>query len=394
MRSTHRGRLAIATCAFACALTVSTATDGRLSSLPREAAAPASNPTSPARVALGRILFWDPILSGRTDVACATCHHPDFGYSDGRDLPVGINGVGLGPSRVGVEDALVPPVRRNSPTVLNVAFNGLTSDGIPDPAEAPMFWDLRVRSLEAQALEPIKSHDEMRGEVYAEATALPTVVARIAANAEYRTLFALAFGGHDPVTATNLGRALAAFERTLVATNAPFDRYMRGERDAMTPDQIRGMERFEDAGCANCHSGPMFSDFLPHVLGVPDNARLEESDSGADHTYAFRTPSLRSVPLTAPYMHNGVFTSLDQVLGFYRRVSRGGGRGRAGDGRRSLNPNVAPGELDPLLRRLTMRGRGQRDIIAFLQALEDPGFDRTVPTRVPSGYPVGGRLDR
>jgi cytochrome c peroxidase len=274
--------------------------------------------------------------------------------------------------------------------VLNVAFNGLTSDSAPDPSAAPMFWDLRVRSLEMQALEPIKAADEMRGDAYPAPAALPTVVSRLAANAEYRALFAHAFGASDPVNAVNLGRALAAFERTLVAANSPFDRYMRGDAGAMTAEQVSGMARFEATGCINCHSGPMFSDFAPHVLGVPDNARLTDSDSGADKSYAFRTPSLRNVQLTGPYMHNGVFASLNEVLDFYRRVSRG--RGRGGFGSRSLNPNVTPGDLDPLLRQLNMRGRGQREIIAFLQALDDPGFDRAIPARVPSGFQVGGDL--
>ena len=392
MRRTHNRLLAIATCGFACALTTATATDSRLSALPRQVAAPAANPASPARVALGRLLFWDPILSGSRDVACATCHHPDFGYTDGRDLPFGTNAVGLGPSRVSLTGAVARPVRRNSQTLLNVAFNGLSSDHALDPSAAPMFWDLRVKSLEAQALEPIKASDEMRGDGYPEAAAVPTVVSRLGANAEYRALFADAFGGSDPVNAINLGRALAAFERTLVASNAPFDRYMRGESGAMDAEQVRGMDRFEATGCINCHSGPMFSDFAPHVLGVPDNARLTDSDSGAGSTYAFRTPSLRNVELTAPYMHNGVFASLDEVLNFYRRVSRGRGRGRGGFARRTQNPNVAPGDLDPLLGQLNMRGRGQREIIAFLQALDDPGFDKTIPARVPSRLPVGGNL--
>jgi cytochrome c peroxidase len=210
-------------------------------------------------------------------------------------------------------------------------------------------------------------------------------------------LFARAFGDTNPVTPDNLGRALAAFERTLVAPNAPFDRYMRGDREAMTAEQVQGMERFESTGCVNCHSGPMFSDFALHVLGVPDNRQVSESDSGAGSAYAFRTPSLRNASLTGPYMHNGVFTSLGEVLNFYRRISRGGGRGggrnRGGFGQRSLNPNGAPAGLDPLLRQLNMR-RGQREIIAFLEALEDPGFDKTIPARVPSGLQVGGRLSR
>jgi len=386
--------VALATCAFAAALTVATASDSRLSALPQQVAAPATNPASPARVVLGRLLFWDPILSGNRDVACATCHHPDFAYSDGRALSLGTNAVGLGPSRTAVDGQSVLPVRRNSPTVINAAFNGLTADHSYQPSTAPMFWDLRVQSLENQALEPIKAHDEMRGDAYPESDAVPNAVARLGANTEYRQLFAAAFGGTNPVNAGNLGRALAAFERTLVTSNAPFDRYMRGDTGAMTDAQVRGMERFETVGCINCHSGPMFSDFAPHVLAVPDNAQLSESDSGQANSYAFRTPSLRNVGLTGPYMHNGVFTSLNEVLNFYRRVSRGGGRGRGGFGQRSLNPNVTPGAVDQLLRQLNMRGRGERDIVAFLEALDDPGFDKTVPDRVPSGLSVGGRLTR
>ena len=394
MLRTKPAMLVFVTCVFGIALTMTTATDGRLSALPSQAAAPASNPTSPARVALGRLLFWDPILSGNKDVACATCHHPDFAYTDGRELSIGTSAIGLGPARAAAAGTSVALVRRNSQTLLNVAFNGLTTDGAQEPSKAPMFWDLRVRSLEAQALEPIKAHDEMRGDAYPEASAVSTTVARLDGNAEYRRLFAAAFGGADPVNAVNLGRALATFERTLVAPNAPFDRYMRGDTGAMTAEQIEGMERFQDAGCVNCHNGPMLSDFAPHVLGVPDNPQLADSDPGSGDMYAFRTPSLRNVGLTGPYMHNGVFSSLEEVVNFYRRVSRGRGRGRAGFQQRGLNSNVTSADLDPLLRQLNMRGRGQRDIVAFLQALDDPAFDRTVPARVPSGLNVGGRLDR
>ena len=191
----------------------------------------------------------------------------------------------------------------------------------------------------------------------------------------------------------NLGRALAAFQRTLVATNTPFDRYMRGDTTALSPEQVRGMERFQSIGCVNCHNGPMFSDFATHVLAVPDNPKLPESDSGVNKTYAFRTPSLRNLSATAPYMHNGVFATLPDVINFYQRISRGGGR-RGGRRRRSeaLNPQVSRDQIDPLARQLNMRGRGQGDLIAFLRALDDPDFDRTVPERVPSGLPVGGRL--
>ena len=195
------------------------------------------------------------------------------------------------------------------------------------------------------------------------------------------------------MTDRNLGRALAAFQRTLVAANSPFDRYMRGDTTALTPEQIAGMERFQSVGCINCHNGPMFSDFETHVLAVPDNRKLAESDSGVSKTYAFRTPSLRNLSVTAPYMHNGVFTSLQEVVNHYQRISGRGGRGGGGGGR-GTNPQVDRDQVDPLARQLNMRGRGQRDLIAFLQALDDPNFDRTVPKRVPSGLKVGGRLER
>jgi cytochrome c peroxidase len=134
----------------------------------------------------------------------------------------------------------------------------------------------------------------------------------------------------------------------------------------------------------------MFSDFKTHVLAVPDNPKRPESDSGVNKTYAFRTPSLRNLSVTAPYMHNGVFPTLPEVVAFYRRISGGGGRGRGGA--RSLNPQVSRDQIDPLVGELDMRGAGQPDLIAFLRALDDPTFDRTVPERVPSGLMVGGRL--
>jgi cytochrome c peroxidase len=270
----------------------------RLAALPLASPAPADNPTTPTRVLLGRLLFWDPILSGPRDVACATCHHPEFGYADGIDLSIGANGSGLGPARAFVAGQLPRLVKRNSQTVLNVAFNGLTQATEAMPTKAPMFWDLRARSLEAQALHPRKVLEEMRGDAVSEDQAVVTAVARLRAIPEYRRLFSRAFGGDSPVTETNLGRALAAFQRTLLAVNSPFDRYVRGEAAALTPEQLRGLERFQSAGCVNCHSGPMFSDFAAHVLGVPDNAKLPQPDTGVNKTYAFRTPSLRNLGAT------------------------------------------------------------------------------------------------
>ena len=142
-----------------------------------------------------------------------------------------------------------------------------------------MFWDVRALSLEQQALEPLKALEEMRGSAFAEDKAVEAIVARLAALPEYRRMFADAFGAGQSVTSQNLARALAAFQRSLTANRSPFDRYMRGETDAMNASELRGMRRFERIGCGNCHTGPMFSDFKLHVLGVPDNPKLQVSDS-------------------------------------------------------------------------------------------------------------------
>jgi len=350
-----------------------------LSALPQAVNAPPDNPLSSEKAALGKLLFWDPILSGRKDVACASCHHPRFGYADNRDVSIGVNGVGLGEDRRFASPNEIPFVKRNSQTLLNVAFNGIDKADRYDPAAAPMFWDMRVASLEAQSLEPIKAFEEMRGDAYEEGKAVDSVVARLNAIQEYRVAFAKAFGGANPVTAGNLGKALATFERTLLANNSPFDRYMRGDRTAMTAAQIAGMQRFESTGCTNCHNGPMFSDYKPHVLGVPDNEKRAESDSGIkDMPYAFRTASLRNLAFTAPYMHSGVFQTLGEVVRFYRRSPR--------------NPNVARREVDPLVRQLRRPGRAADELIEFLTALNDESFDKTIPARVPSGLSPGGRI--
>ncbi len=350
-----------------------------ISALPLAAKAPPDNPPSSDKVALGKLLFWDPILSGNKDVACATCHHPQFGYTDHRDLSIGVNGVGLGENRRFASPNTVPFVKRNSQTLLNVAFNGIDEAGAYEPAAAPMFWDMRVESLESQALEPIKAFEEMRGNAWESDKAVESVVARLKAIPEYRALFGKAFGSTNSITGSNLAKALATFERTLLANNSPFDRYMRGDHTAMTEAQIAGMQRFESTGCTNCHNGPMFSDFKAHVLGVPDNDKLDESDVGiSGNPYAFRTASLRNLTFTAPYMHNGAFETLGEVVRFYRRGPR--------------NPNVGRRGVDPLVRQLRRPGRAADEIVEFLGALTDDSFDKSVPSRVPSGLTPGGSI--
>jgi cytochrome c peroxidase len=359
-----------------------------------------------AQTELGRLLFWDPILSGSRDTACATCHHPDFAYADGRDLSRGTGAVGLGPKRSDISKGQIPVVKRNSPTILNVAFNGLDDnrrrrrgfDGSlqsVDQARAPMFWDSRVRSLETQALEPIKALEEMRGHAYPEAAAVDTVVARIRKVPEYVALFQGAFGADTAVDAARIGEAIAAFERSLVAMNSPVDRFRAGDVDALTAQQRRGLETFEEVGCDRCHDGAMFSDFDHHAEGVREHPLLAQPDAGAGR-FRFRTPSLRNVALTAPYMHNGMLPTLRDVLRFYDNgrsenpnVSNERDRRRGDDD--NNNNNIA--RVSGQFRRVDSMSDGEmEDIIAFLNALTDADFDRTVPARVPSGLPPGGLI--
>jgi cytochrome c peroxidase len=348
---------------------------------------------------LGRLLFWDPILSGPKDTACATCHHPDFAYADGRDLSLGTGAVGLGPARTALPDSRIPVVKRNSPTILNVVFNGADGrrrgrrfDGTPasvDQGSAPMFWDNRVRSLETQALEPLKALEEMRGTTYPEDRAVDAVVTRLREIPEYAALFEKAFGSGAEVNASNLARAIAAFERAIAGMNSPFDRYRAGETDALTPQQRRGLATFDRVGCDRCHEGPLFSDFDLHAEGVREHPQLADADDGGGR-FRFRTPSLRNVAVTAPYMHNGVLATLPDVLRFYDRGE-------------SENPNVSnetgrqrgsqTARLSRNFRRVDdMSDAEMRDIIAFLEALTDSSYDKTIPARVPSGLPPGGLL--
>jgi cytochrome c peroxidase len=254
-----------------------------------------------------------------------------------------------------------------------------------------MFWDSRTRSLEAQALEPLKALEEMRGHAYPEELALDSAVARLRAIPEYVTGFQEAFGTGELVTAARVGDALAAFQRGLVAMNSPFDRFRSGDSTALTPEQRRGMQTFDRVGCDRCHQGTMFSDFDLHAEGVAEHPLLAVADEGGGR-FRFRTPTLRNVALTAPYMHNGMLATLEDVLRFYDRgrsenpnVLDGNGRGRQGGGQAA--------RLDGDFRRVSnMNDREISDIVAFLGALTDTEFDRTIPDRVPSGLPPGGSI--
>lgn len=355
----------------------------RLTALPEDVKSPKDNPASPEKEMLGKLLFYDPILSGSKDIACATCHHPDNGYAEFLDISIGTNAQGFGSKRRFNVPNDIPLMKRNSQTIINTAFNGIDPYGRYDPEQAPMFWDDRARSLEKQALEPIKALEEMRGHGHGETDILQTVIERLKKMPEYQKLFEKAFGEADAVSIDNLGKAIAAFERTIVTNNSRFDQYMRGDEDAILISEKEGLELFKSVGCVNCHNGPMFSDYKMHVLGVPENNKLLVPDAGVQDTFAFRTPSLRNLRFTSPYMHNGSLQSLRRVLEFYEDISDG----------KERNPNVSKEKYDPFVRELELSVKEMSQIISFLNTLNDNSFDKEIPEKVPSGLSVGGNIN-
>ena len=259
--------------------------DSELVPLLQKVTAPKDNPTTPAKVQLGKKLFFDPRLSGDNKMSCATCHMPDKAYGDGLALSPGAGGKPLG---------------RNTQTCLNVGFF------------KTFFWDGRAASLEEQALGPIQSTVEMNQN-------LDDLEAELAAIPGYVTEFKEVFGTKP--NRDGIAKALAAFQRTLVTEPSPFDRFLAGDKDALSDDAKRGLELFRgDAGCIECHSGPLLSDGKFYRLGVSfkDEGRAEITGKKEDR-YRFRTPSLRNIAETGPYMHDGSQKSLDEVVTFYFR---------------------------------------------------------------------------
>lgn len=353
-----------------------------ITALPKTIKAPKDNPASEAKELLGQLLFFDPILSGNKDVACATCHHPSNGYAEFLDISIGANARGFGSKRKFNSPNDIPFVKRNAQTILNTAFNGIDTRNRYNPEDAPMFWDDRAKSLEKQALEPIKAFEEMRGHGFEEAEILDEVVRRLKEIQEYNVLFEQAFQQENAITVENLGKAIATYERTLVTNNSRFDHYMRGDGNAILLSEKDGFELFKSVGCVNCHNGPMFSDYKIHVLGVPKNSKLPIPDLGFNDSLGFRTPTLRNLRFTAPYMHNGSLKNLKQVLEFYEDISNG----------KERNKLVSKGQFDPFVHELELSVKEMSLIISFLNTLNDENFDKTIPKSVPSGLSVGGNI--
>lgn len=291
---------------------------------------PHDNHTTLEGVALGRKLFYDPILSGDNTQACADCHQQAHAFTDPRQFSVGIDGIAG---------------HRNSMSLVNIAW------------QPRLFWDGRVLELENQALRPIQDPIEMHEN-------LDNAVSELQADAQYREMFWLAFGT-EKVDSTLIAKALSQFQRTLISFNSRFDRWRLG-LDSLTKSEQIGMQLFLDpnmGGCARCHSfGAMFSDFLfrnnGKELNPTDVGRFAVSGLPQD-IGAFKTPSMRNVEYTAPYMVDGRFATLEEVLEFYNTGFQ-------------LGPHTDPVMFDLAKGRLSDRDKA--DIIAFLKTLSDPDF--------------------
>ena len=300
--------------------------------LPTVVPIPSSNLNYTAKIELGKQLYFDGRLSKNNAISCAFCHNPGTGFADPRQTSIGVGG-GVG--------------GRQSPTVYNTGLNHV------------QFWDGRARSLEEQAIGPIHNPVEM-------AETHEHVVAKLGKIKGYQQQFKAVFG--TDVNLQGIAEAIAAYERTVLSTNSAFDRYVLGDQKAMDEGAVRGMALFKGkARCILCHNGPNFTDNQFHTLGVPqvgpmkeDLGRFVVSRAEKDRG-AFKTPTLRSITETAPYMHDGVFKTLEEVVEF---LDQGGGS----------NPN-----LSPLAKPLNLTAEEKSDLVAFLKALAGEPIPFSMP---------------
>lgn len=326
---------------------------------------------TPRQIDLGRLLFFDPALSGDGRMSCAHCHHPDLGYTDGRRTGMGGPASGVGPARAGGVD-----LPRNSPTLWNVGFLGR------------LFWDGRAASLQAQAAEPLFAANEM--------ASTPEHIQRtLSANSAYRQLFAQAFDrdSNRQITVDEVTTALAAFQSSLISLNSRFDRYAHGDQRALSESELRGWNVFRGfvGRCAQCHVPPLFGSDDLAVVGAPP-APGQPYDQGAGALAplnaalkgAFKVPTLRNVALTAPYFQAGQFATLSEVMDFYN-APRGHAVPAGANVELHWHIHMQKAELSAV---------DVADVIEFLNALTDTSMAPPVPAAVPSGLPVVPRLHR
>jgi len=282
---------------------------------------PADNPYTPEKAELGRLLYFDPRLSADGSVACASCHAPNYAFTDALAVSTGIR------QQKGT---------RNAPTIINGAYSTV------------QFWDGRATTLEEQAVGPMANLVEM-------GSTQDEVVTKLKSIPGYRALFAKAFGTED-FTIDHVAKAIATFERTVLSGNSAYDRYQAGNKKALAAPQVRGLKVFQKAKCDKCHKDSLFSDNAFHNLGTgmdkpgPDVGRYSVTHDPKDWG-AFKTPTLRDVAETPPYMHDGSLKTLREVVDFY---DKGG----------TLNKN-----LDKDIKPLKLTSDQRSDLAEFLRAL-------------------------
>jgi cytochrome c peroxidase len=322
---------------------------------PKTGLPPARDGFSPQQIDLGRYLFFDPLLSVDGSLSCASCHHPDLGFSDGRARSVGIDGAAI---------------RRAAPSLWNVAF--LES----------FFWDGRAATLEEQMQGPLYDPGEMGNNP-------AQLLADIGGNDTYQRLFREAFPGREgPPTLDMIYTAIAAFQATLISLNSRYDQYAHGYHDALSDGEKAGMNVFRSfvARCAECHTPPLFTNQQIAVIGVRDPEGVP-FDAGAEAVSGnpglrggFKVPSLRNIANTAPYMHSGTFATLRDAVEFYT-LGRGHALPDDETDRITVHwhiwePELTDDELDR--------------VVDFLATLTDERFKPHIPQSVPSGMvPIG-----
>ncbi|HEB59181.1 MAG TPA: cytochrome-c peroxidase [Gammaproteobacteria bacterium] len=317
--------------------------------LPGKAPEPADNPTTPEKVELGRLLYFDPRFSQTGTVSCNSCHNLMLGGDDNRPFSMGVHGKMGG---------------RSAPSVWNAAF------------ASSQFWDGRAASLEEQAKGPVVNPVEMG------MSDLEKAMDRVRAIPGYEPYFVRAFGTDKPMTVDNAAKAVAAFERTLITPNSPYDRFVKGDKKALNAQQQRGMKTFAEVGCTSCHSGPAFNgpamkagtgffmkfptfennEYVKKYDLMKDKGRFEVTKKEADK-HLFKVPTLRNVALTAPYFHNGSVKTLDEAVRVMAKVQ--------------LNKDLSDGQV--------------KDIVVFLNALTGEFPQMSLP-RLPAtpGWTVIG----
>lgn len=287
---------------------------------PREIIYPAGTPPSQAEIDLGKALFFDQRLSGSQYRSCATCHNPTLGFGDGRAKSIGDRG---------------NTTARHAPHLYNLAWSRL------------LFWDGRQDNLDTMVLEAIQNPEEMN-------LPMATMVERLRGISTYAVPFRQLYA--TGLTVENVGKALGAFVRSLVTQNAPFDRYLRGDETALSDPALRGLLLFVGkANCLACHDGAQLADESFHNIGLPtEDLGRGKFETAAHFQHAFKTPGLRNVALTGPYMHDGSLTTLREVVQFYNQ----GGKRREG--------------IDPQMHPLQLTDAEMDDLLAFLESLTDP----------------------